>query len=120
MLYWRLSDGDTTVAHDSSGWGNDGDVAGLGERYDGATEQPEGAPFFPGLLDDYVRLGTFDEMGAEEFSIAFWVRPRWSRRTVLSYSVPAASGASIEEQEAAANEISIVAPNGTSLRRWTS
>ncbi len=69
VAHWPLDEGSGTVAHDTSGNGNDGTFNGEPQWVSGFTG---GALEFDGV-DDYVAIGDLDLTGS--FTLTFWMRP---------------------------------------------
>jgi len=67
--WWRFDEGSGTVAHDTSGNGNDGTFHGDPQWVSGFIG---GALEFDGV-DDYVETGDLDL--TESFTLTFWMRP---------------------------------------------
>ncbi len=67
--WWRFDEGSGTVAHDTSGNGNDGTFNGDPQWVSGFIG---GALEFDGV-DDYVAIGDLDL--TESFTLTFWMRP---------------------------------------------
>ena len=67
--WWRFDEGSGTVAHDTSGNGNDGTFNGDPQWVSGFMG---GALEFDGV-DDYVAIGDLDLTGS--FTLTFWMRP---------------------------------------------
>jgi len=67
--WWRFDEGSGTVAHDTSGNGNDGTFKGDPQWVSGFIG---GALEFDGV-DDYVAIGDLDLTGS--FTLTFWMRP---------------------------------------------
>ncbi|AQT67121.1 Alpha-amylase/pullulanase [Anaerohalosphaera lusitana] len=77
--YWKLDDGDGTVADDSSGGNNDGTVSGAvwTQGVDG------GALSFDGV-NDAVRFGTGPSLsGKTDFSVSAWIKTSASKDQVI-------------------------------------
>jgi len=67
--WWRFDEGSGTVAHDTSGNGNDGTFNGDPQWVSGFIG---GALEFDGV-DDYIAIGDLDL--TESFTLIFWMRP---------------------------------------------
>jgi hypothetical protein len=69
VAHWRFEEGSGTVAHDTSGNGNDGTFNGDPQWVSGFIG---GALEFDGV-DDYIEIGDLDL--TESFTLIFWMRP---------------------------------------------
>lgn len=67
--YWSFDEGSGTIAHDSSGYGNDGSIYGA-TWTNGVSGD---ALSFDGI-DDYVEIVDANDLDLNKFSIHFWIK----------------------------------------------